>query len=256
MWVRLWVVMVVGVVGWWCLVVVVVCLPSFVYCSFWLCTCLLAAVVRCLLRWLLLSLSLSWLSVCLCLCTCPLSLVAVLVGRFGSCLCRSFCWRRSALAGLWLLFCWRFVALALGCSCWRLLVVVFVGGCLRCLLLVVVLGGRRCPFSLLLWSLFFGGCGLWMPFVVPLSVWRFARLCVFVVGGCRLWVAMGCGLCFRVGWFGCPRLLLLFFGGRSVGLVVMGAGVGAFGCVSVAFGGLAFRGLWVVALGVVAFVGG
>ena len=194
MWVRLWVVMVVGgsVGGWFGLFFPL----TFMLYS----TCLLAAVVRCLLRWLLLSLLLSWLSVCLCLCTCPLSLVAVLVGRFSSCLCRSFCWRRSALAGLWL------SSLAVRGSCPRLqsLAVVGGGGCLRCLLLVVAIGGRgllgrsrlfllaccRGLFAWLSWSV------RWVStFGVVVHGWR-----LLVVGCPRLSEAAG-GCCSGWSWW-------------------------------------------------------
>ena len=70
---------------------------------------------------------------------------------------------------------------------------------------LLFVGGRRCPFSLsvvvcLCCRLFFcwlsfGGAGLWIVFV---GFCRVGLLEVVVVGGSR--------------WFGCPRLLLLFWG--------------------------------------------
>lgn len=128
----------------------------------------------------------------------------------------------------------------------------------RCPSLLLVVGGRLlfglCPL------LFVGGrclsffvvgrCLLFFFVACPLDC-RLLCLCRFL----SVWVARG-GCCRWLSVVWLSEVVVAFFWGRSVGLVVMGAGVGAFGCVSVAFGGLAFRGLWAVALGVVAIVGG
>ena len=81
-------------------------------------------------------------------CSCPCRFRGSrFVGRFGSCLCRSFCWRRSALVfgGSWLVVVG--CSVGAGCSCWLVVVGCWLGwlllavrGCRWLLLGVVVVG--------------------------------------------------------------------------------------------------------------------
>lgn len=125
------------------------------------------------------------------------------------------------------------------------------GGCLLSFVVVVLSVVLLCCWlSVVVCCLVFVRCFLWVVVACPLDC-RLLCLCRFL----SVWVARG-GCCRWLSVVWLSEVVVAFFWGRSVGLVVMGAGVGAFGCVSVAFGGLAFRGLWAVALGVVAIVGG